>query len=133
VPFLLASAIPGSPNYDQFNQSLLDQGPNVLTLDLYAGQGINPEATLAGMDRAKQQLQLAAAIENLSYYAGSGDISFRIQNQTGHKLISGYPEGRRMFVNIRAYDANDILVYDVNPYDPAAATLKGLAYLYDGD
>jgi len=132
VPFLLASAIPGSPNHDAVNEGLLNQGPAVLTLDLGAGQGVYPEATLAGMERAKQQLQLAAAIEDLSYNPGSGVLSFRIQNQTGHKLISGYPEGRRMFVNIRAYDANDNLVYEVNPYDAAASTLKGLSYPYDG-
>ena len=52
--------------------------------------------------------------------------SFRIQNQTGHKLISGYPEGRRMFVNVRLYDAGDNLIGQINPYDSTIGTLKGL-------
>jgi hypothetical protein len=130
VSWVLASAISGSPNYDPINDSLLNQGPAVLTMDLSQGEGINPEALIAGSDRAKQQLQLAAAIEDIAYNAITGELSFRIQNQTGHKLISGFPEGRRMFINIKAYDALENLIYEVNPYDPLAGTLKGLNYPY---
>jgi hypothetical protein len=129
VPFVLASAVSGSPNYDPTNDQLLNQGPGVLTVDLNSGLGIDPAALLAGVDRAKQELELAAAIENLSYNASSGTLNFRIQNRTGHKLISGFPEGRRMFVNIRAYSGGS-LIYEVNPYDIAAGTLKGLTYPY---
>jgi hypothetical protein len=125
VSTVLASAVPGSPNYDATNDALLNQGPAVLTLDLSQGQGIDPVALLAGADRAAQQLELAAAIENLSYDSGTGDLLFRVQNQTGHKLISGFPEGRRMFVNIKAY-ASGSLIYEVNPYDDAVGTLRGL-------
>jgi hypothetical protein len=76
-------------------------------------------------------LALAASIQNLTYDAGVGRISFRIQNQTGHKLISGFAEGRRMFVNVKAY-ASGGLIYEVNPYDAAAGTLRGLGYPYLG-
>jgi hypothetical protein len=129
VPYLLASAVSGSPNYDVTNAGLLGQGPNVLTLDLKQGLGIDPAAMLSGMDRARQQLLLAASIKNVSYTSNSGNLTFRIQNQTGHKLISGFPEGRRMFVNVRAHK-NGNLLYEVNPYDKGAATLKGLGYSY---
>jgi hypothetical protein len=127
VSWVLASAVPGSPNHDPVNEALLGQGPAALTLDLAAGQGINPEALLAGSERAKQQLELAATIENIAYSAGSGALSFRIQNQTGHKLISGFPEGRRMFINIKAY-AGGNLIQEVNPYDATVGTLKGLPH-----
>jgi hypothetical protein len=131
VSYVLASAVPGSANYDSTNDALLNQGAAVLTLDLSQGQGIDPAAMLAGVDRAGQQLQLAASIENLNYN-NSGALSFRIQNQTGHKLISGFPEGRRMFVNIVAKDAAGNVIYEVNPYDALAGTLKGLAgYTYE--
>jgi hypothetical protein len=130
VSTVLASAVSGSPNYDPVNDSLLNQGSTVLTLDLSEGEGIDPDALLAGAERAKQQLLLAAAIEDLSYDSQTGELSFRIRNQTGHKLISGFPEGRRMFVNIQAYDGLNNLIYEVNPYDPAAGTLKGLNYPY---
>ena len=129
VSAVLASAIPGSPNYDPFNDQQLNQGPAVLTLDLIQGEGIDPVALLAGVKRAKQQLLLAATIKNVNYDPVSGALSFQVQNNTAHKLISGFPEGRRMFVNIKAY-AGGSLIYEVNPYDAAAGTLKGLTYPY---
>ncbi len=126
VSTVLASAIPGSTNYDPINDQLLNQGPAVLTMDLHQGQGIDPQAMLAGAERARQQLLLAAAIENVVYDSGTGYLSFHVQNQTGHKLISGFPEGRRMFVNIKAYDSVGDLIYEANPYDYSVGTLKGL-------
>ncbi|MGD8440792.1 MAG: fibronectin type III domain-containing protein [Holophagae bacterium] len=131
VSTVLASAVPGSPNYDSFNDQQLNQGAAALTLDLGQGEGIDPVALLAGADRARQQLLLAATIKNVSYEAASGALSFQVQNNSGHKLISGFPEGRRMFVNIKAY-AGGGLIYEVNPYDAAAGTLKGLDYPYLG-
>jgi hypothetical protein len=131
VSAVLASAVPGSPSYDATNDALLNQGPAALTLDLTQGQGIDPVALLAGADRAKQQLLLAATIKNVSYNASTGKLSFRVQNNTGHKLISGFPEGRRMFLNIKAFSGGN-LIYEVNPYDYDAGTLKGLGYPYMG-
>jgi hypothetical protein len=131
VSWVLASATPGSPNYDATNDNLLNQGPAALTLDLNQGEGIDPGALLAGVERAKQQLLLAATIKNLSYDPASGALSFQVQNNSAHKLISGFPEGRRMFVNIKAYNAGN-LIYEVNPYDAAAGTLKGITYPYLG-
>jgi len=129
VSWVLASATPGSPNFIQFNADQLNQGAAVLTLDLTQGEGIDPLALLAGVERAKQQLLLAATIKNLSYNASNGALSFQVQNNGAHKLISGFPEGRRMFVNIRAY-AGGTLIYEVNPYDIDAGTLRGLDYPY---
>jgi hypothetical protein len=132
VSWVLASATPGSPNFIQANADLLNQGPAVLTLDLTQGEGIDPAALLAGVDRAKQQLLLAATIKGFSYDPTGGALSFQVQNNSGHKLISGFPEGRRMFVNIKAY-AGGSLIYEVNPYDTANGTLKGLDYPYQPD
>jgi hypothetical protein len=58
------------------------------------------DAMDAGRQRAEQQLQMAANLEVL------GD-TVRITNLTGHKLISGYPEGRRMWLNVRWYCKGD--------------------------
>jgi hypothetical protein len=130
VSWVLASTVPSSPNHDPFNETELNKGPAVLTLDLTQGEGIDPAALLAGVDRAKQQLLLAATVKILSYDATSGALTFQVQNNTAHKLISGFPEGRRMFVNVKAY-AGGSLIYEVNPYDHGAGTLKGLTYPYD--
>ncbi|MBW2733575.1 MAG: hypothetical protein JRH20_14400 [Deltaproteobacteria bacterium] len=125
ISHLLASAVSGSANYNATNAQLLGQGATVLTLDLRAGLGIDPVALLAGVERAKQQLQLAASINDLVYDGPTRSVSFKVQNQTGHKLISGFPEGRRMFVNVRAYEGG-LLVHEVNPYDATVGTLCGL-------
>jgi hypothetical protein len=132
VSYVLASAVPGSPNYDPTNDGLLHQGPAALTLDLSQGQGIDPVALLAGVDRSQQQLLLAATIKNVTYDSNSGALTFQVQNNTAHKLISGFPEGRRMFVNIKAKDSDGNVIYEANPYDYAAGTLKGLDYPYLG-
>lgn len=129
VSRILASTVTGSPNYDATNAALLIQGPAVLTMDLTQGLGINPQALIAGADRAMQQLLLAASIQNLNYDPITRTITFRVQNQTGHKLISGFPEGRRMFLNIKAFSQGDI-IHEINPYDSTAGTLKGLSPSY---
>jgi hypothetical protein len=55
--------------------------------------------------RAKLHLTEAATLDV------NGDL-VRITNMTGHKLISGYPEGRRMWLNIEWYDANGVEMTD---------------------
>jgi len=129
VSRLLASTDSKSSNYDPTNATLLNNA-GALTMDLGAGLGVDWAAMLGGAGRAEQLLQDAAAIQSLSYDVYNGTLSFQVQNQTGHKLISGYPEGRRMFLNVKAYDNDGNLIYELNPYDDAAATLKGLTYTY---
>jgi len=135
ISYVLASLDPNGPVYDPVNVQILEKGPARLTLDL--SQGLSPNqngaALKAGSDRARQQLELAGTIKNLSgvpytldYDSASGQLALRIQNNTGHKLISGFPEGRRMFLNIQAYDSGNALIYEVNPYDYTVGTLKGL-------
>ena len=131
IPFILASTVPESPNYDPENAALLDQGPAALTLDLEAGLGLEPMSLLAGVNRALAELKRAATIQGVSYDPATGAASFRIHNHTGHKLITGYPEGRRMFANVRVYQGATLL-HEVNPYDAAEGTLKGLAHAPSG-
>ncbi len=126
---ILASLDPSSPVYDPCNVQILDKGPAVLTLDLDAG--LSPknqgEALMAGSARAKNTLQMAATLKDLSYDSYDG-LSFKVQNNTGHKLISGFPEGRRMFLNVKAYSDEGSLIYEANPYDYTVGTLKGLEH-----
>jgi hypothetical protein len=63
----------------------------------------------AGKDRAFQQLDLAAAL------SVSGN-TLKVTNLTGHKLISGYPEGRRMWLNVRWYDGSNQLLREDGAY-----------------
>lgn len=52
------------------------------------------DALIAGQQRAMTQLELAATL------ALDGS-TLKVINHTGHKLISGYPEGRRICVGRR--------------------------------
>lgn len=127
ISHILASLDPGGPVYDPVNAQLLGQGPAVLTLDLTAGETpvANGAALKDGAERAALQLRLAAALKDLTYNPTTGVVSLRILNNTAHKLISGFPEGRRMFLNIKAF-VGDQVAYEVNPYDYTVGTLKGL-------
>ena len=64
-----------------------------------------------GMLRAGQHLTQAAILDV------NGNI-VRITNMTGHKLISGYPEGRRMWLNIKFYDKQDNLIEEIGEWGP---------------
>jgi hypothetical protein len=72
-------------------------------------------------------LQDSISMTNAAYSLATSEFTLRLQNHTAHKLISGYPEGRRMFLNVKAY-ANDELIYEINPYDYSVGTLKGLEH-----
>lgn len=131
ISHILASLDPAGPVYDAVNAQILGQPATAITLDLNAGQTpkANGAKVYAGAVRAKDQLRLAATIKNFSYDNATGALGFRVQNNTGHKLISGFPEGRRMFVHIEAYEGN-ALRYEANPYDMTVGTLKGLSPTY---
>ena len=69
------------------------------------------EALGLGQQRAIKHLQQAASLQVI------GD-TLKVVNLTGHKLISGYPEGRRMWVNIKWYDAGQELLREDGAYGP---------------
>jgi hypothetical protein len=50
-------------------------------------------------------------------------LNVRIVNQTGHKLPTGYPEGRRMWLNVRFYNGRGQVIAERGAYNPATATL----------
>jgi hypothetical protein len=71
---------------------------------LRLGDGLTADQIAAmddGMLRAGEHLTQAATLD-------VNGNTVRITNMTGHKLISGYPEGRRMWLNIKWYDANGV-------------------------
>jgi len=65
----------------------------------------------AGAVRARKQLNEAATL-------GVSGNTVKIVNLTGHKLISGYPEGRRIWLNIKWYDSAGAPVREDGAYGP---------------
>lgn len=82
---------------------------------------------------ARDLLQTAADVEVslISYTAptggspGSLDARVKVTNNSGHKLPSGYSEGRRMWLNVQVRDFNGALVFESGNYDDASAVLAG--------
>ena len=70
-----------------------------------------------GQLRAAEHLQQAASLEL------AGD-TLTVVNLTGHKLITGYPEGRRMWLNIKWYGAGDILLREDGKYGPIGLSIQ---------
>jgi hypothetical protein len=82
---------------------------------LVLGGGLTPEQ-IAGMNDGKLR---AAAL------SVTGD-TVRIVNLTGHKLLSGYPEGRRMWLNIKWYDSSDALLREDGEYGGIEVFIDGV-------
>ncbi len=82
--------------------------------------GLLPELVEQSIDRAEEMLRDASDME-LSVV--DDDLNVRIINQTGHKLPTGYPEGRRVWINVKFLDDADMLVAEHGAYDEPTATL----------
>ena len=51
-------------------------------------------------------------------------VTVTVTNETGHKLPTGYPEGRRMWLNVKGYDAlGGNLLYESGAYNASTAVL----------
>lgn len=74
---------------------------------------VNAAAINAGVTRARYMLQNAAT---MAVSQTGGDLLVHVVNETGHKLPSGYPEGRRMWINPRFFDAGDQLIGESGAY-----------------
>ena len=55
--------------------------------------------------------------------AGSMQVQVVVTNLSGHKLPTGYAEGRRMWLNLKVNDANGGLVFESAAYDAADGVL----------
>jgi hypothetical protein len=74
----------------------------------------------SGIARARYMLKNAATLQVIEE---PPNIRVRVTNETGHKLPSGYPEGRRMWINVKAFDATMNLIAEFGAYDTNTATL----------
>lgn len=71
---------------------------------------------------ARTMDMLRAASDTEAVQLGD-QLKVRVINYSGHKLPTGYPEGRRMWVNVKYYDAADQLIDERGAYDFVAAEL----------
>jgi hypothetical protein len=73
---------------------------------------------------AEAMLKRAATLTvTLNLSSSQPTATVRITNESGHKLPTGYAEGRRMWLTVRAFDAVGGQVYVSGEYDPATGML----------
>ena len=75
----------------------------------------------AAEERARYMLQNAATLTVTPEDFG---ITVRVMNETAHKLPSGYPEGRRIWLNVVALDDTGTPIYESGAYDLETAELS---------
>jgi cytochrome c553 len=88
---------------------------------LRLGGGLTNDQILAmndGKTRARKQLSQAVSL------SVTGN-TLKVINLTGHKLVSGYPEGRRMWLNIKWYDESNNVLREDGEYGPMTVNIGG--------
>lgn len=123
VSAMLASADTAWTGYDAYNHAILSGAkyPGA-SIDVAGLLGLGDELD-RGVKRANDQLKIAASLSEVT--SDTTSVTIRVRNNTGHKLISGFPEGRRMFLNVKWYDDAGTLVSEVNPYAPLVKQTVG--------
>lgn len=91
---------------------------------LFGGNGLTPYQ-IAGIQAGK--LRAIDNLENSAALSVTGN-TLRVTNLTGHKLISGYAEGRRMWLNVKWFNAGNALVREDGEYGPLSVTVNGTPY-----
>jgi len=87
---------------------------------LYPGE-INDAAMQAGIVRAQYMLQNAA---ELAVVQNGPQLEVTVTNNTGHKLPTGYPEGRRIWINVKFYGGAMQQVGESGAYDSSTGVLS---------
>ena len=76
--------------------------------------GLHADVVADSLARALEMLQNASDME---LTIAEDLLSVRIINYTGHKLPTGYPEGRRMWLNVQFFDDQEELIIEHGAYD----------------
>lgn len=121
----VGSNIPGSPSRGDIGLHDLT-GANTFVPDIIPDffPDVDVAALQDGKLRAQAMLSLAATMDlSVEVAGGHRVLTVRVTNETGHKLPSGYPEGRRSWLNVQAFDASENLVYESGAYDPDTGEL----------
>ena len=79
------------------------------------------QALQDGMARATRMLENAAELE---VSVSDDDLVVKVTNQTGHKLPTGYPEGRRIWINVKFFDSGGAVISESGAYDPNTGVLS---------
>ncbi len=102
------------------------QGANVWMLDMilhvYAGELDIDQIDMINVAKVDTEYMLGQATDTTASQFGC-EMTVRVTNYCGHKLLTGYPEGRRIWVNVKFFDNMAQLIGEHGYYDTATADL----------
>ena len=105
----------------------VEENPDTAHPDLFPDSVTGLTGIATDNQRARTFDMLRAASDMQVVQVGA-KLRVRIINRSGHKLPTGYPEGRRMWINVKFYDGADALMAtEYGAYDFANATLDDSA------
>ena len=93
---------------------------NLYPLTQFPFDNLSAQFLQDGKARAVSMLQRALTLEATQE---GNYLRVHIINETGHKLPSGYPEGRRMWINVQLFDESLTLLREHGHYDGVTADL----------
>jgi len=105
--------------------------PRAIVATLPGDDPERAEMYAAASQRAEATLGRAAMLELRDVHVDGSDVvaTVRVTNLTGHKLPTGYPEGRRMWLEVAVMDGAGNVVNGSGLYDDATSTLMRDAQL----
>lgn len=105
-------------NFNGSNSWVLDAVRN-----LYPDSETGLSANSVAANHRRNQEMLEDAID-LELSSAGGELGVRLVNHCGHKLPTGYGEGRRIWINVRFLDGLGQLVAERGAYDTGTAVLN---------
>jgi hypothetical protein len=87
--------------------------PTILPHHPAFGGEVNPAILAESVTKSTTILRKAATV---GVSLGGGVLGVRVTNESGHKLPTGYPDGRRMWLHVRAFDDDRNVVFESGRY-----------------
>ena len=92
-----------------------------LNLDLDSEFAATRDAAIDMLQNHSADIAVTAPLEVTS--GTQMQATVRVTNRTGHKLPTGYAEGRRMWIGVEARDGNGVKFWESGAYDAATGDL----------
>lgn len=96
--------------------------PTIIPLHPVFGAEVDAGVLADGAAKSLRMLRRSATV---SASIDAGTLTVRVTNESGHKLPTGYPDGRRLWLHVRAYDEDGNVVFESGEYDETDSDIVG--------
>src|SRR5205085_7460002 len=96
--------------------------PTIIPMHPVFGAEVDADLLANGVVKARRMLRRAASV---TASISASTLHVRVTNETGHKLPTAYPDGRRMWLHVRSFDADRNVLFESGRYVFSDATLSG--------